>query len=89
MSFLRSALIFAAAHIALTIGVFLLFGLGLEGPTIGGKILSVLMQPYLSIPFLDALPAVAQNMLVPLNSLFWGAAAAVVLRVLRTRAVTS
>ena len=84
-SLLPPTLIFAVVHLLLVIAVFLSFGLGLEGPTIGGKILFVLEQPLLSIPGLGALPAKLQNALIPVNSAIWGFAVAWGLRALRRR----
>ena len=79
-SLLRPALLLAAVHLLLSVVVFLLWGLGLEGPTIGGKILFVLGQPLLSVPGLAAAPPALQNSLIPVNSLLWGVALASGLR---------
>ena len=84
-SLLRPMLILAGAHLLLMVAVFLIFGLGLEGPTIGGKILLVLGQPLLSMPGLGALAPALQNGLIPINSLVWGVALALALRAVRRR----
>lgn len=77
--------IFSGTHLLLMVAVFLLFGLGLEGRTIGGKILFVLGQPLLSVPGLDALPVKLQNSLIPVNSVVWGFGLAWALRAFTRR----
>ena len=83
MRLLKLSLVLGAVHFLVVAAVFLVFGLGLEGPTIGGSVLSVLLQPMLSVPLPVHLGPGAQNVLMPVNSLLWGVGIALLIRWVR------
>ena len=78
MFFIRLLLLLSAAHLFLVIVTFILFGLGLEGDrNPGHDLLWILLQPGVAFPgpvFLT----------LPLTSLLWGFAGAVLLTVCRS-----
>jgi hypothetical protein len=72
MRFLKLGSILGAIHLILAVGLFVLFGIGLEGTSYGSMCLWALLEPLVSfLRFVEISPA-AQLALVPVNSACWG-----------------
>ena len=78
-------LIFSIFHVAACVLLFLLFGLGLEGDTSGTWMLSILLQPMLTLCAGVTTGGSFGWLLFFANSMIWGFGASWLIGVLRRR----
>ena len=80
---IRRGLVLSAAYLVIVVLAFLLFGLGLEGHSIGRYLLPALMEPMLSLFGGRTTGGATFITLFFINSLFWGFALAWLVDLLR------